>query len=221
MALSHPELPYAYNALEPSIDAVTMEIHHGRHHKAYVDKANAALEGTPLASVKCPWEVCGRLGELPADKLGAVRNNAGGAANHALFWQVLAPANNGGGGAPSGELAEMIDGSFGSFDKFKEDFANAAATRFGSGWAWLGTCDGKLTICSTANQDNPAMKDTIGDAAGCGCRPILCLDVWEHAYYLKYQNKRPEYIKAFWNVVNWSKVAEYAKGAHAGTTDCC
>lgn len=215
MTLSLPELPYSHDALEPHIDAVTMEIHHGRHHKAYVEKANAALEGTPLASVECPFEVCGRLSEVPADKMGAVRNNAGGVANHALFWQTLAPAGKGGGGAPDGELAGMIDKGFGSFDAFKESFTEAASARFGSGWAWLCVNDsGTLEVCSTANQDNPVMRDVIGEAAGCGGRPILGLDVWEHAYYLKYQNKRPEYIKNFWEIVNWSKVAQFTKDPH-------
>ncbi|MEQ9617341.1 MAG: superoxide dismutase [Phycisphaerales bacterium] len=219
MTLKLPDLPYPKDALEPHFDAVTMEIHHDRHHKGYVDKANAALEGTPLADLECPFDVCSRLNELPKDKQTAVRNNAGGVANHWLFWEILAPAGKGGGGTPSGELASMIDASFGSFDAFKEQFANAAATRFGSGWAWLCLNDnGKLEICSTANQDNPVMKNTIGEAAGCGGRPILGLDVWEHAYYLKYQNKRPEYISNFWSVVNWSKVAEFAQSAHAQAT---
>jgi len=218
MALSHNDLPYPSNALEPHFDAVTMEIHHGRHYKAYVDKANAALEGTGLADCGCPWEVCGRLGELPADKQTAVRNNAGGVANHSLFWETLAPAGKGGGGVPEGELAKKIDESFGSFDSFKEQFANAAATRFGSGWAWLCVNEsGGLCICSTANQDNTVMKGAIGDAAGCGNRPILGLDVWEHAYYLKYQNKRPEYIKNFWAIVNWAKVGQFMKDPHEAT----
>jgi len=222
MTLSHPNLPYPSNALEPHFDAVTMEIHHGRHHKAYVDKANAALEGTALADCECPWEVCARLGELPADKQTAVRNNAGGVANHSLFWETLAPAGKGGGGEPEGELAQKINESFGSFDAFKEEFTNAAMTRFGSGWAWLCVCDdGKLCICSSANQDNPVMKDAGCCGGGGGVvsrRPILGLDVWEHAYYLKYQNKRPEYIKNFWSVVNWSKVAQYMGDPHAAAT---
>ena len=219
MALTLPALPYANDALEPHFDAVTMEIHHDRHHNGYVTKANAALEGTPLGGCECPFEVCGRLGELPKEKQTAVRNNAGGVANHSLFWSILAPAGKGGGGAPSGELASKIDASFGSFDAFKEKFSDAAATRFGSGWAWLCVMDdGSLAVCSTANQDIPVMKDSIGDAAGCGGRPILGLDVWEHAYYLKYQNKRPEYIAAFWNLVNWAKVEEYMGSAHADAT---
>ena len=211
MAFELPQLPYAYDALEPHIDARTMEIHHSKHHQGYVNNTNAALENTPLADIKCPFELCARLGELPADKQGAVRNNAGGHANHTLFWQVLSP---GGGGEPSGDLGNAIADSFGSFDSFKEQFSNAAATRFGSGWAWLyRDTEGKLSVSSTANQDNPAMRGIVEEA---GC-PILGLDVWEHAYYLKYQNRRPEYIGAFWNVVNWDKVAEsYAKAATHG-----
>ncbi len=213
MAFTLPDLPYPLAALEPHVDARTMEIHHGKHHAAYVANANKALEGTPLAGVSDPWEVCRRLREAPDDRRGAARNNAGGHANHSLYWQVMAPAGKGGGGTPGGALADAIASAFGSFDAFKEKFAAAATTRFGSGWAWL--CvekGGKLTVCSTANQDNPAMKDAIGDAAGCGGTPILGLDVWEHAYYLHYQNRRPDYIAAWWNVVNWAKVAElYAK----------
>lgn len=203
MAFELPQLPYAYDALEPHIDARTMEIHHTKHHQAYVNKANAALEGTVLADIQCGFEVCSRLNELPADKQGAVRNNGGGHANHSLFWEILGP---GAGGQPSGELADAITDSFGSFDSFKEAFGNAAATRFGSGWAWLyRDGEGKLGICSTPNQDNPAMGGIV-EQSGC---PILGLDVWEHAYYLKYQNRRPDYIAAFWNLVNWEKVAEY------------
>lgn len=206
MPLSLPELSYPHNALEPHIDARTMEIHHGKHHAAYVSKANDALAGTPLADLSDAAEVCRRLKEAPADKMGAVRNNAGGAANHQLFWSIMGPDK---GGNPSGELAAAIDAAFGSFDAFKEKFAAAAATRFGSGWAWL--CvhpGGKVDVCSTANQDSPLMKDAIGDAAGCGGHPILGIDVWEHAYYLNYQNRRPDYVSAWWNVVNWDAVAE-------------
>jgi Fe-Mn family superoxide dismutase len=209
MPLSLPSLPYDFAALEPHIDETTMRIHHGKHHQTYVDKANAALDGTPLASISCAAELCRRLDEVPGDKLGAVRNNGGGAANHALFWSIMAPAGKGGGGEPSGALAKAIEKAYGSFGDFKKAFADAAANRFGSGWAWL--CvhkGGAVEVCSTANQDSPLMKDTIGDAAGCGGTPILGLDVWEHAYYLNYQNRRPDYVTAWWNVVNWKKVEE-------------
>lgn len=214
MAFQLPQLPYPADALEPHIDRRTMEIHHGKHHQAYVDKANKALEGTPWAD-KSIEEVLANLSDLPEDKRTAVRNNGGGHANHSLFWQVLAPGGKGGGGQPSGPLADAIKSAFGSFDAFKEKFADAAANRFGSGWAWLCVKDGKLQVCSTANQDNPHMAPAIGKEAGCGGTPILGLDVWEHAYYLNYQNKRPDYIAAFWNVVNWPKVGalyEKARG---------
>ena len=204
MPFTLPDLPYAHDALEPHIDAKTMEIHHGKHHAAYVSKGNDAVAGTQLESVECPVDACKRLGEAPADKMGAIRNNVGGHANHSLFWSVMGPGK---GGAPSGDLAAAIDSAFGSFDAFKEKFAAAGATRFGSGWAWLCVNGGKLEVCSTANQDNPWMKDAIGDAAGCGGTPILGLDVWEHAYYLNYQNRRADYLGAFWNVVNWDAVA--------------
>ena len=212
MAFKLPDLPYAKDALEPHIDARTMEIHHGKHHAAYVDKANAALEGTPFAG-KPVEEVLAHISDLPADKMAAVRNNAGGHANHTLFWQIMAPPSKGGGGAPSGELATAIESAFGSLDKFKEQFAGAAANRFGSGWAWLCVKGGKLEVCSTPNQDTPLMGAGV---AGCGGTPILGLDVWEHAYYLNYQNKRPDYIAAFWNVVNWKKVGELYAGARKG-----
>ncbi len=201
MSYKLPELPYAYDALEPHIDARTMEIHHTKHHQAYINKVNAALEGTELEGLT-PCELCSRLDELPIEKQAAVRNNGGGHANHSFFWEVMSPN---GGGLPTGALAEAIDQSFGSFDAFKEEFGNAAATRFGSGWAWL--CkhdDGTLSICSTPNQDNPLMKDV-----ACDGRPILGLDVWEHAYYLNYQNRRPDYVSAFFNVIHWEKVAEF------------
>lgn len=204
MAFTLPPLPYAPTALEPHIDAKTMEIHHGKHHNAYVTNANKALEGTKFADMS-PEEVIKHLNDVPADKRGAVRNNAGGHVNHSMFWQIMAPAGKGGGGAPSGDLAKAIDSAFGSFDKFKEQFAAAAAGRFGSGWAWLCVKGGKVEICSTPNQDNPLMGEAV---AGCGGTPILGLDVWEHAYYLNYQNRRPDYVTAWWNVVNWSKVAE-------------
>lgn len=205
MPLTLAPLPYPANALEPHIDSATMEIHHGRHHKAYVDNANKALDGHPLSNASAA-EICQKLSEIPDDKRGPVRNNAGGHFNHTMFWETMAPAGKGGGGAPTGALADAINKAFGSFDAFKEKFAAAGVGRFGSGWAWL--CvqgDGSLTICSTPNQDNPLMGK---DIAGCGGRPILGLDVWEHAYYLKHQNKRADYIAAWWNVVNWAKVAE-------------
>lgn len=201
MAFTLPELAYAYDALEPHIDARTMEIHHTKHHQGYVNNANAALEGHPMAS-KSVEEVLQNLDAVPADKKQAIINNAGGHANHSLFWTVLAPNA---GGSPTGDLAKAIDSTFGSFDAFKEKFASAAATRFGSGWAWLVVNkNGGLEVTSTANQDSPLMN---------GQTPILGLDVWEHAYYLNYQNRRPDYIKGFWNVVNWSKVAEYYAAA--------
>jgi Fe-Mn family superoxide dismutase len=201
MAFTLPELAYAYDALEPHIDARTMEIHHTKHHQAYINNANAALEGHAMAS-KSVEEVLQNLDAVPADKKQAIINNAGGHANHSLFWTVLAPNA---GGSPSGDLAKAIDSTFGSFDAFKEKFAAAAATRFGSGWAWLVVNkDGGLEVTSTANQDSPLMN---------GQTPILGLDVWEHAYYLNYQNRRPDYVKSFWNVVNWSKVAEYYTSA--------
>ncbi len=199
MAYELPELPYAYDALEPHFDARTMEIHHTKHHAGYIAKANAALEGTDWEG-KCFGEVLGRIKMVPENIRTAVQNNVGGYANHKLFWEILAPAGNGGGGAPTGELAKAIDDTFGSFDAFKEEFANAAATRFGSGWAWLGfDADGKLHVGSTPNQDSPIMF---------GHKPIMGLDVWEHAYYLNYQNRRPDYIGAFWEVVNWDQVAK-------------
>ncbi|MEW9675779.1 superoxide dismutase [Lentibacillus sp. L22] len=189
-----PELPYAYDALEPTIDKETMNIHHTKHHNTYVTKLNGALEGHEDLQDKSLEDLLGNLDAVPEDIRTAVRNNGGGHANHSLFWKVLSPN---GGGEPSGELAEKINAKFGSFDKFKEAFADAAAGRFGSGWAWLVVKNGDLEITSTPNQDTPLMD---------GVTPILGLDVWEHAYYLKYQNRRPEYISAFWNVVNWDQV---------------
>lgn len=200
MAFELPALPYAFDALEPHIDARTMEIHHGKHHNGYTNKLNAALEGTDMAD-KPIEEILANLDKLPADKQTAVRNNGGGFANHALFWQILGPNA---GGAPEGELADAINGAFGSFDSFKEQFAAAATGRFGSGWAWLVVDNGSLTITSTPNQDTPLME---------GKTPILGLDVWEHAYYLHYQNRRADYVSAFWNVVNWNKVAEFYAAA--------
>ena len=194
MAYSVPDLPYDYNALEPHIDERTMQIHHDKHHQAYVDKANAALEGTEWAD-KDVEEVLKNLDSLPADKQGPVRNNAGGHANHSFFWQIMGP---GGGGEPSGALAEAIDARFGSFDAFKEEFKNAGIGQFGSGWAWLVHDGSGLAVTSTANQDSPISA---------GQTPLLGVDVWEHAYYLSYQNMRPAYLDAFWNVVNWDQVA--------------
>ena len=196
MAYEVPDLPYPYDALEPHIDEATMLVHHDKHHQAYVDKANAALEGTEWAD-KDVEEVLQNLSSLPGDKQGPVRNNAGGHYNHSLFWQMMSPD---GGGEPSGELAEAINSAFGSFDAFKEEFKNAGIGQFGSGWAWLvKNADGSVAVTKTPNQDSP-----ISD----GQTPLLGADVWEHAYYLKYQNKRPEYLDAFWNVVNWNYVAE-------------
>lgn len=195
MAFQLPDLPYGYDALEPHFDARTMEIHHTKHHAAYVSKLNGAIEGTEAAD-KTLEDLIKNISQYS----GAVRNNGGGHFNHSLFWTVLGPN---GGGNPDGELAAAIEATFGSFDSFKETFANAAATRFGSGWAWLGVKDnGGLCVCSTPNQDNPVM-----DIAEDPCTPILGLDVWEHAYYLKYQNRRPDYISAFWDVVNWEEVS--------------
>jgi Fe-Mn family superoxide dismutase len=213
MAFTLPALPYALNALEPHIDARTMEIHSQKHHAAYVTNANKALEGTRWADLP-PEQVIAKLAELPDDKRAAVRNNAGGHVNHSLFWKVMAPAGKGGGGEPTNALADAIAESFGTFQAFKEQFAQAAQTRFGSGWAWLCVAPGgkKLKVCSTANQDNPLMGEAI---AGCAGTPILGLDVWEHAYYLNYQNRRPDYVSAWWNVVNWNAVAELYKAAHA------
>ncbi len=201
MSYTLPQLGYAYSDLEPAIDARTMEIHHTKHHAGYVAKLNAAIEGTDLGSHSIN-DLISDINNLPESVRGAVRNNGGGHANHSLFWSILTPN---GASTPSGELADAIETSFGSYDAFKEKFAAAAATRFGSGWAWLGVeADGSLCVCSTPNQDNPLMKGIADDH----CVPILGLDVWEHAYYLNYQNRRPDYINAFWDVVNWDKVTE-------------
>ena len=199
MTYTLPKLPYAYDALEPHIDARTMEIHHGKHHQAYIDNANKALEGHAMADLSVE-ELITKLGEVPADKKNALRNNAGGHANHSLFWTVL----GGAGSQPSAELAQAIDEAFGSMDAFKEKFEDAAKTRFGSGWAWLVVQGGKLAVVSTANQDSPLMGQELAGVSG---TPVLGVDVWEHAYYLNYQNKRPDYLKAFWNVVNWDEVS--------------
>ncbi|CAN5264518.1 superoxide dismutase [soil metagenome] len=195
MAFTVPALPYAYDALEPFIDKQTMEIHHDKHHQAYVDNLNKAIAGTDNEN-KSIEDLIKNAGSISP----AVRNNGGGHWNHSFFWESLAPTT---GSGPEGKLAEAITEAFGSLDAMKEKFNNAGITRFGSGWAWLGSQDGKLVICSTPNQDNPLM-----DVAECKCTPILGCDVWEHAYYLKYQNKRADYLNAFWNVVNWNKVAE-------------
>jgi superoxide dismutase, Fe-Mn family len=195
MAFEVPPLPYDYGALEPHIDRQTMELHHDKHHQAYVDKANAALEGTEHADTPVE-DVIRNLSSLPADKQAPVRNNGGGHLNHSMFWESMSPD---GGGAPDGDLAAALDEAFGSFDAFKEQFEAAGVGQFGSGWAWLVLDGGTLAVTSTPNQDNP-----IAD----GKTPLLGNDVWEHAYYLKYQNKRPDYLKAWWNVVDWGKVAE-------------
>ncbi|MCB9029748.1 MAG: superoxide dismutase [Deltaproteobacteria bacterium] len=193
MAYQLPSLPYDYNALEPHIDAKTMEIHHTKHHQAYINNVNAALEGTEWAD-KPIEDLLRSFNDLPADKKGAVQNNGGGHANHSLFWSIMGPKC---GGAPTGSLEKAIDSELGGFDSFKDAFSKAAATRFGSGWAWLCVDNGKLVVESTANQDSPLMT---------GKTPILGLDVWEHAYYLNYQNRRPDYVSAWWNVVNWDEV---------------
>ena len=194
MAYELPNLPYAHDALEPHIDAQTMEIHHGKHHQAYINKVNAAIEGSDLEA-KSIEDLVADLDAVPEDIRGAVRNNGGGHANHSLFWTIMGPAA---GGAPAGDLAAAIDAACGSFAAFQEAFAAAAATRFGSGWAWLSVNGDQLVVESTPNQDSPLME---------GRTPILGLDVWEHAYYLNYQNRRPDYVSAFWNVVNWDAVS--------------
>jgi len=195
MAFSVPPLPYAYDALEPSIDKATMEFHHDKHHQAYVDNANAALQGTDLADAPVE-EVLTSLSSLPSDKQAAVKNNAGGHYNHSLFWEIMGPD---GGGEPEGELAAAIDSAFGSFADFKAQVKEAGVKRFGSGWSWLVRDGSGLAVTSTANQDSPISE---------GKTPLLGVDVWEHAYYLKYQNRRPDYIDAWWNVVNWPAVAQ-------------
>jgi superoxide dismutase, Fe-Mn family len=196
MAFELPQLPYAYDALEPHIDKETMNIHHTKHHNTYVTNLNNALEGNEELLSKSVEEVISNLDAVPEAARTAVRNNGGGHANHSLFWQILSPN---GGGEPTGELADAINSKFGGFEGFKEEFSKAATTRFGSGWAWLVVNNGELEVTSTPNQDSPLME---------GKTPILGLDVWEHAYYLNYQNRRPEYIGAFWNVVNWEEVSK-------------
>ncbi len=200
MAHELPQLPYAYDALEPHIDKETMNIHHTKHHNTYVTKLNDAIKGTDLES-KSIEELVSNLDAVPENIRTAVRNNGGGHANHSLFWTILSPE---GGGEPTGELADAINKNFGSYEKFQEEFAAAAAGRFGSGWAWLVVDNGEVAITSTPNQDSPLME---------GKTPVLGLDVWEHAYYLNYQNRRPDYISAFWNVVNWDEVSKRYEAA--------
>lgn len=202
-----PPLPYAFDALEPHIDARTMEIHHDKHHATYVNNANAALEALPELQDLTPEQLIADLSRVPDDKRTALRNNAGGHVNHSLFWTVL---GQGKGGEPTGDLANAINEAFGSFDAFKQKFEAAATTRFGSGWAWLVVQNGNLAVVSTANQDNPLMGEGVAGVSG---TPILGVDVWEHAYYLNYQNRRPDYLKAFWNVVDWDAVAQRYQAA--------
>jgi superoxide dismutase, Fe-Mn family len=204
MAYTLPALPYDFAALEPSIDVQTMQIHHGKHHQAYVNNLNAALDKHPEWHKKSLEELLHGINSVPEDIRTAVRNNAGGHHNHSLFWTIMAPTGKGGGGEPAGSLADAIKKTFGDFTKLKEQVASAGAARFGSGWAWLVVTGGKLEVFSTANQDSPLMDGKI---------PILGLDVWEHAYYLKYQNRRPDYIAAWWNVVNWPEVAKRYEAA--------
>ena len=208
MAYELPPLPYPNNALEPHIDAMTMEIHHDRHHKAYVDNVNKAIAGNTALESKSIDDLMKALSSSVPDNIkGAVRNNGGGHWNHSFFWRLIGPKA---GGAPSGKLGDDIKAAFGSFDDFKNKFEAAGLSRFGSGWAWLVVNHGKLEVVSTANQDNPLMGKAIAGAEG---TPILGVDVWEHAYYLKYQNKRGDYLKAFWNVVNWNEVAKHYEAA--------
>jgi superoxide dismutase, Fe-Mn family len=200
MAHELPKLPYAFGALDPHIDEQTMQIHHGKHHQTYVNNLNAALEKHPQLQGKSIDELLRDINAVPEDIRTAVRNNGGGHANHTMFWEIMGP---GSGGKPTGAMAEAIDSTFGGFDKFKDEFTKAATGRFGSGWAWLVDRNGTLSIESTANQDNPLME---------GKKPIMGLDVWEHAYYLKYQNRRPDYISAWWNVVNWEAINKRLRG---------
>jgi len=207
MAHELPPLPYPHDALEPHIDKQTMEIHHGKHHAAYVTNLNKTIAGNAALESKSIEALIGDLGSVPENIRGPVRNNGGGHANHSMFWKLLAPKA---GGAPTGRLADDIKSAFGSFEAFKEKFEAAGVGRFGSGWAWLVVSGGKLEIVSTANQDNPIMGKAV---AGCEGKPVLGVDVWEHAYYLKYQNRRADYLKAFWNVVSWTDVAKYYETA--------
>ena len=202
MAYELPKLPYAYDALEPHIDARTMEIHHTKHHQAYIDNVNKAIKGKADLEKKSVEDLISDLSAVPEDIRTVVRNNGGGHANHSFFWKIMGPDA---GGEPKGKLADDIKSAFGSFDDFKEKFAAAGVGRFGSGWAWLVVNGGKLEVVSTANQDNPLMGKGI---AGCEGKPVLGVDVWEHAYYLKYQNKRADYLKAWWNAVNWAQAAK-------------
>ncbi len=206
MAYELPPLPYPKNALEPHIDEKTMEIHHDKHHAAYVTNVNKAIAGKADLESKSPEDLIRNLDAVPQEIRGAVRNNGGGNVNHTMFWKILGHTH----GVPSGKLAEDINATFGSFDAFKEKIETAGATRFGSGWAWLVVNNGKLEVCSTANQDNPIMGKAV---AGCEGTPIFGVDVWEHAYYLKYQNRRPDYLKAIWNVINWAEVAKNYEAA--------
>jgi len=207
MAYELPPLPYAKDALEPNIDALTMEIHHDKHHAAYVTNVNKAIAGKPDLEKKTVEQLIGNLDAVPADIRGAVRNNGGGHANHSMFWKLLGPKA---GGAPTGPLADAIKAAFGSFEAMKEKIEAAGVGRFGSGWAWLVVNAGKLEVCSTANQDSPLMGKAV---AGCEGHPIFGVDVWEHAYYLKYQNRRADYLKAVWNAVNWAEVAKHYAAA--------
>ena len=210
MAFQLPSLPYDFSALEPVIDTQTMQIHHGKHHGGYVANLNNAIAGKPALEAKSLEALIEELASVPEDIRTAVRNNGGGHANHSMFWQIMAPKGKGGGGEPTGDLAAAINSAFGSFADFKTRFGEAATKRFGSGWAWLVLKNGKPAIGSTANQDNPLMGEAVCGLSG---KPILGLDVWEHAYYLKYQNRRPEYITNWWEVVNWAKVAEIYQAA--------
>lgn len=210
MALELPQLPYDVKALEPHIDARTMEIHHTKHHQAYINNANNLLKDHPTLASLSAEQLIADLSKIPEAIRGGIRNNAGGHSNHAFFWQIIGPGK---GGAPKGALKAAIDASFGSFDKFKEEFTKAATTRFGSGWAWLVVgADKKLVVGSTANQDSPLMGKAVAGIEG---KPIIALDVWEHAYYLNYQNRRPDYIAAFWNVVNWDAAEAHYQAALA------
>jgi Fe-Mn family superoxide dismutase len=207
MPFELPSLPYDKAALEPHLDATTMEIHHGRHHKAYVDNLNKAIAGNPALESKSIEALIADLASVSDAIRGPVRNNGGGHWNHTFFWNIMAPKA---GGAPSGKLADALKSTFGSFDEFKAKFETAGLTRFGSGWAWLLVNNGKLEIASTPNQDNPLMGKAV---AGCEGKPVIAVDVWEHAYYLKYQNKRADYLKAWWNVVNWTQAAKHYEAA--------